>query len=96
MRNATAAAVRTSRSGDRFVLLTPRERDVLSLVAEGRTNVGIARRLRLSYRTVEAHLASVMTKLGIADSDEDNRRVLAVLAHLRAVGAATQPCSDHG
>ncbi len=64
-------------------LLTPREREVLALMAEGRTNVGIAKRLFLSERTVEAHVASILMKLDLATSEEDHRRVLAVVAYLR-------------
>jgi DNA-binding NarL/FixJ family response regulator len=71
---------------DQLSLLTAREREVLALMAEGRTNVGIARRLWLTDRTVEAHVSSIMGKLGLAASDEDHRRVLAVLVYLR--GAA--------
>ncbi|MDQ1602832.1 MAG: hypothetical protein QOE01_677 [Actinomycetota bacterium] len=67
-----------------FESLTPRERDVLALMAEGRTNVGIARRLWVSERTVETHVANLMIKLGLESSDEDHRRVLAVLAFLDA------------
>ncbi len=62
--------------------LTAREREVLALMAEGRTNVGIARRLWLTDRTVETHISSILAKLGLAASDEDHRRVLAVLAYL--------------
>ena len=62
--------------------LTPRERDVLALMAEGRTNVGIARRLWVSQRTIETHVANIMIKLGLDSSDEDHRRVLAVLRFL--------------
>ncbi|PWJ55830.1 DNA-binding response regulator, NarL/FixJ family, contains REC and HTH domains [Quadrisphaera granulorum] len=62
--------------------LTPRERDVLALMAEGRTNAGIARRLWLTERTVEGHVASIFTRLGLTVDDDDHRRVLAVLAHL--------------
>jgi DNA-binding NarL/FixJ family response regulator len=62
--------------------LTPRERDVLALMAEGRTNVAIARRLWVSDRTVEAHVANIMIKLGLDNTDEDHRRVLAVLQFL--------------
>ncbi|MGQ7295729.1 response regulator transcription factor [Quadrisphaera sp. KR29] len=62
--------------------LTPRERDVLALMAEGRTNAGIARRLWLTERTVEGHVASIFTRLGLVATDDDHRRVLAVLAHL--------------
>jgi len=63
--------------------LTAREREVLALMAEGRTNVGIAKRLYLSERTVETHVASILGKLDLANSDEDHRRVLAVVAYLR-------------
>jgi DNA-binding NarL/FixJ family response regulator len=72
-------------------LLTPREREVLALMAEGRTNVGIARRLWLSDRTVETHVANIMIKLGLDTSDEDHRRVLAVLAYLRRRDPSPMP-----
>ena len=52
-------------------------------MAEGRTNIAIANRLYLSERTIETHVASILTKLNISSSDEDNRRVLAVVAYLR-------------
>lgn len=64
--------------------LSVREREVLELMAEGLTNAGIAKRLFLSARTIEAHVGNVMTKLDIADSDERNRRILTVLSYLRA------------
>jgi len=64
--------------------LTPREREVLALMAEGRTNVGIAKRLYLSERTVETHVASILAKIGVNGSADDHRRVLAVVAYLRA------------
>ena len=66
----------------RWRLLTPREREVLALMAEGRNNVGIARRLCLTDRTVETHIASIMAKLGLHESGEEHRRVLAVLTWL--------------
>jgi DNA-binding NarL/FixJ family response regulator len=71
-----------------LALLTPREREVLALMAEGRTNVGIAKRLYLSERTIETHVASILSKLSLAGGQEDHRRVLAVVAYLRA---ALQP-----
>jgi len=64
--------------------LSARELDVLRLMAEGLTNTGIASRLFLSARTVEAHVGNLMTKLDITDSDERHRRVAAVLSYLRA------------
>jgi DNA-binding NarL/FixJ family response regulator len=70
------------RAGDPLGTLTAREREVLALMAEGRTNVGIARRLWLTERTVETHVGSIMSKLGLAATDEDHRRVLAVLVYL--------------
>lgn len=74
-----------ARQDDPLGRLTAREREVLSLMAEGRTNVGIARRLWLQHRTVEAHVGNIMAKLGLpSDDDENHRRVLAVLAYLNA------------
>jgi DNA-binding NarL/FixJ family response regulator len=64
--------------------LTPREREVLSLMAEGRTNAGIARRLWLTEKTVETHVRTILMKLGLQVSSDDHRRVLAVLTYLRA------------
>jgi DNA-binding NarL/FixJ family response regulator len=69
---------------DPLAELTAREREVLGLMAEGLTNAGIANRLFLSERTVEAHVRSVLMKLSIPESGEAHRRVLAVLAHLTA------------
>lgn len=62
--------------------LSARERDVLRLMAEGRSNVGIAGELHLSLRTVESHIGHIMAKLGVEDSAEGHRRVLAVLRFL--------------
>ena len=64
--------------------LTDRERDVLRLIAEGRSNKAICETLFLSPKTVEGHIRQVFMKLGLQDSPEDHRRVLAVLAFLRA------------
>ena len=63
--------------------LTPREREILALMAEGRSNQGICRALWLSPKTVETHIRSAFGKLGIGAAPEDNRRVLAVLAYLQ-------------
>jgi DNA-binding NarL/FixJ family response regulator len=63
--------------------LTPREREVLSLMAEGLSNQGICRRLYLSPKTVETHVKSIFTKLRLAPAADDHRRVLAVLAFLK-------------
>jgi DNA-binding NarL/FixJ family response regulator len=62
--------------------LTPREREVLALMAEGRSNAGIAEALVLTVSAVEKHVASIFHKLRLAPSDTDHRRVLAVLAYL--------------
>ncbi|MGH3225540.1 MAG: LuxR C-terminal-related transcriptional regulator [Streptosporangiaceae bacterium] len=64
--------------------LNVREREVLRQMAEGRSNVGIAQELHLSPRTVEAHVTSVFTKLGLDQTDTENNRVRAVLAFLRS------------
>jgi len=64
--------------------LTPREREVLSLMAEGRTNAGIARRLWVTEGTVEKHVHSVFVKLRLPETDDDHRRVLAVITFLGA------------
>jgi DNA-binding NarL/FixJ family response regulator len=79
------ASLVSARGEDRRLSeLTEREREVLELMAEGLTNVGIAKRLYLSERTVEAHVRHVLMKLGIAESEHGHRRVLAVLTHLSA------------
>jgi DNA-binding NarL/FixJ family response regulator len=63
--------------------LTSREREILALMAEGRSNAAIAERLTLEVRTVEGHVRTVFSKLGLEPAIEDHRRVLAVLAYLR-------------
>jgi DNA-binding NarL/FixJ family response regulator len=76
------------RSNDPLHTLTGREREVLGLMAEGRTNLGIARRLWLTERTVETHIKNILAKLNLSSAEEDHRRVLAVLTYLR--GQATE------
>jgi DNA-binding NarL/FixJ family response regulator len=65
-----------------MALLSPREREVLALMAEGRSNSAIAQRLFVSEKAVSKHSTSIFIKLGLSPSDDDNRRVLAVLAFL--------------
>jgi DNA-binding NarL/FixJ family response regulator len=71
-----------SRKQDVLAALTPREREVLGLMAEGRTNSAIAARLVVSHGAVEKHVGNIFLKLGLAPSDGDHRRVLAVLTYL--------------
>jgi DNA-binding NarL/FixJ family response regulator len=79
-----ASLISAPGDGDQLAQLSEREREVLELMAEGLTNTGIATRLYLSERTVEAHVRHVLMKLGIAESEHGHRRVLAVLTHLSA------------
>src|SRR5262249_39644391 len=73
--------VRRSRT-EPVARLTPREREVLALMAEGRSNAAIAQRLFIPERAVGKHAAGIFARLGLEPSDDDNRRVLAVLAYL--------------
>jgi DNA-binding NarL/FixJ family response regulator len=72
------------RQRDPLEELTPREREVLGLMAEGRSNQAISDRLFITLRAVEKHVTSIFTKLGLPAASEDHRRVLAVLTFLRA------------
>jgi DNA-binding NarL/FixJ family response regulator len=65
-------------------VLTAREREVLTLMAEGRSNFGIARQLWVTEATVEKHIHSILGKLGLREADDDNRRVRAVIMYLDA------------
>jgi DNA-binding NarL/FixJ family response regulator len=87
-REVVAELVR-SRAGDgadsgALGALTPREREVLGLMAEGRTNTAIARQLVVTPGAVEKHISNIFSKLDLPATDEDHRRVLAVLAYLRS------------
>jgi DNA-binding NarL/FixJ family response regulator len=70
------------RRDDPLAELTPREREVLELMAEGRSNTGIAERMVVTERAVEKHVTSIFQKLGLPPASEDHRRVLAVLTYL--------------
>jgi DNA-binding NarL/FixJ family response regulator len=72
------------RRDDPIDQLTPREREVLGLMAEGRSNSGIAEQLVVTERAVEKHVTSIFSKLQLPAASEDHRRVLAVLAYLRS------------
>ena len=76
--------LRRRREPDPLVELTEREKDVLALMAEGRSNQAIADQLVVTLKTVETHIASIFSKLGLEPVAEDHRRVLAVLTYLRA------------
>jgi DNA-binding NarL/FixJ family response regulator len=73
-----------ARRDDPLASLTPRELEVLALMAEGRTNAAVAARLVVSDKAVEKHVSNIFTKLGLAPDAEDHRRVLAVLRHLES------------
>ena len=76
--------IRARRRRDPLDVLSPREREVLALMAEGASNAGIARRIFVTEGTVEKHVRSILTKLDLPESDTDHRRVLAVLKFLEA------------
>ena len=82
--NVVARLVGRKRKAGPLDNLTPRERDVLALVAEGRSNAGVAQELVVSVAAVERHVTGIFDKLGLHQSPEQHRRVLAVLKYLRA------------
>lgn len=78
-----AQLIARRRRSDRFDSLTAREREVLALMAQGRSNAAIAQALVITDGAVEKHVTSIFAKLGLPATDADHRRVLAVLAYLR-------------
>lgn len=76
--------VAVHRRDDPLAVLSTREREVLELMAEGRSNAGIARRLWVTDGTVEKHVRSILAKLSLPDTDDDHRRVLAVVTYLES------------
>ena len=88
-REVVAELMQSHRAGGEGALgeLTPRETEVLELMAEGRTNAAIARAMVVTQGAVEKHITSIFGKLDLPTGDDDHRRVLAVLAFLRATGA---------
>jgi DNA-binding NarL/FixJ family response regulator len=83
-----AALLASAGRDDPLAVLTPREREVLALAAEGKSNAAVAGRLCLAERTVETYMRSIFQKLRIPDTGDAHRRVLAVLAYL---GHTTRP-----
>jgi DNA-binding NarL/FixJ family response regulator len=79
-----AELVSARRRDDPLAALSAREGEVLALMAEGRSNTGIARRLWVTEGTVEKHVRSILTKLTLPEAEDDHRRVLAVLTYLEA------------
>ena len=79
-----AKLLRRRAADEPITTLSPREREVLELMAQGRSNAAIAQRLFISEKAVSKHSTSIFIKLGLEPSDDDNRRVLAVLAYLNS------------
>jgi DNA-binding NarL/FixJ family response regulator len=82
--------VRARHGHDPLDVLSAREREVLALMAEGRSNAGIARQIWVAEGTVEKHVRSILGKLVLPDTSDDHRRVLAVLAYLSAAGGGEE------
>ncbi|MET7419370.1 response regulator transcription factor [Dactylosporangium sp. NPDC005555] len=81
--------VAAHRRRDPLDVLSPREREVLALMAEGRSNAGVAKQLWVTEGTVEKHVRSILTKLDLPETDETHRRVLAVLTFLESASSGT-------
>jgi serine/threonine-protein kinase PknK len=79
--------VAAHRRRDPLDVLSPREREVLALMAEGRSNAGVAKALWVTEGTIEKHVRSILAKLDLPETDETHRRVLAVLTFLEAASA---------
>ncbi len=77
---------RSATGNSQLDALTPRERETLALMAEGRTNAGIAKAMVVSIGAVEKHISNIFARLDLPDTDDDHRRVLAVLTYLRGTG----------
>ena len=95
-RRSTSIGGVASRRGDPLARLTIREREVLGLLAEGRSNSSIARHLRTTQRTVETHTGRIFAKLGLEAAPSTHRRVLAVLTYLEAAGMLVGPRTPPG
>jgi len=89
-----AELVTARHADDQLNVLSPREREVLALMAEGRSNSGIARKLWVTEGTVEKHIGSILTKLRLPETDDMHRRVLAVLAFLNALADLSEEPPD--
>ncbi len=91
-----AGLLSRQRANDPLARLTPREREVLALMAEGRSNPAIGGMLFLTPKTVETHVARIFTKLGLPPATSDHRRVLAVITYLRSLGGSSTAQVDEG
>jgi DNA-binding NarL/FixJ family response regulator len=81
---------------DPLAELTPRERETLSLIAQGRTNAAVARELVITLGAVEKHVTNIFGKLNLPATDDDHRRVLAVLTYLGAAGPESSEGGSSG
>jgi len=88
--DVVASLLSRRRANDPLAALTSREREVLALMAEGRSNQAICDRLVLTTKTVETHVSRIFTKLGLSPAPTDHRRVIAVITYLRSPGQAAR------